>query len=223
MSNLLQVVRLGSEIMRGKGPKAVIPLIVEFQIDPMAKPFLVSSTSGFLWVEEAHPGNVVKAAVRKGPAPGDLFLGVVQSIAERGAAEGWGNSFPFTRDGVKGAIEYVRSYDLDELELIIPRLREEKGKKGKKGKGPSPRPEWLRPETFNLPCRPSSWVPDDCVVVVPRDKSYVGILGHLDAKSVVVCVHNPSRGVAIARGGVAIARGGPKDPVNDPTPRKKKG
>ena len=47
--------------------------------------------------------------------------------------------------------------------------------------------------------RLSSWVPDKCAIVVPRDREFVGVLGHLDPKSMVVCVHNPSRGMAVAR------------------------
>ena len=189
MSNLLQVVRFKTQAVKdGK-----VPIIMEFKVNPESAPYLVSSSTGLMWIPEVHPGGIIKAAVRRDATPGDLFYSVLKEVVLRGVQDQWGNTLPFTEDGVRKAIEYVKSYDLEDLEILIPRIRSEGVKAG-----PVSRPEWLNPNNFKIPMRPSTWIPDKCVVVVPREREFVGVLGHLDAKSVVVCVHNPSRGMAFA-------------------------
>ncbi len=192
MSNLLQVVQMQSQVMQ---KKSVLPVMVEFLVNPDCAPFLVSGSREMLWVDEAHPGNLVKAAPRRNTIPGDLFLEVVEAVAERGVKDGWGNVHPFTQQGVSAAIDYVRSFDLDNLEILVPRVRDEKNQDGA-----FQRPDWLCSGEFGMHVRPTGWLPDDYVVVVPRDREFVGVIGHLATKIVLVVVHNAARGIAIARG-----------------------
>ena len=190
MSNLLQVVRLNDKEMK----KGVLPLMMEVPVDPTLTPILVSSSTSLLWVEEAHPGNVVKAAVRQITSPGEVFKEVLLKVEERSLRDEWGSTNPYSEEGVKEALKYLAFYELGDVELLVPfqRAADHKG-------GLYHRPEWLKTEAFNVPLRPTSWVPDDCVVAVPLDRDFVGTIAHLNPRTVVVVVHNASRGIAMAK------------------------
>jgi hypothetical protein len=193
MSNLLLVTKLQSAALQKK--QGIIPLMVEVPIDPQTAPYLVSSTSSLLWIDEPHPGDVVKAAVRQDVAPASLFLEVLESVMLKGNQEGWGNVFPFSLQGILDAIDYVKSFDLDDLEVLVPRVKiKQDDKEGYE------RPEWLNPTNIKLPLRPTSWLPENCAVVLPKDRELVGVLGHLTNKAVIVVVHNASRCFGIAKG-----------------------
>jgi len=193
MSQLLRVLRLNSNVMKtpGKGKKPPVPLILEWAVNGDTSPYLVSSTSSVLWVEDPHEGNIIRAAVRKIPDPGVLFREILEAVAKRGKEDQWGNVHPFTFAGLKGAVDHVTSYDLDDLEILVPRVTKTKQ-----------RPDWM--QTFSqesgFPLRPSSWMPDDCALVLPKDRDFVGVLGYLGAKSAAAVVHNASRGIAVVWG-----------------------
>lgn len=189
MSNLLQVVKI--RIPKDKS----IPVMAEFPVNPECAPFLVSSSKGLIWVDVAHPGDVVKAAPRQGVTPAVLFAEVVDAVQARGLELQWGNVHPLNENGVRAAIQHVKSFDLGELEALVPRVREEKDEQEK-----FTRPDWLTTDNFGLPFRPSSWVADDCVVIVPKDREFVGMVGRVGHGAFVVVIHNASRGIAVARG-----------------------
>lgn len=186
MSNLLQVTRFQSQAMQKKG---VRPLLLEFQVSPESAPYLVTSTQGVLWVEEPFPGNVIRSAVREMGAPGALFTEMVQAVATRGVDDAWGNVFPYTQSGLESAMAYLESYGLDDVEVLVPT------------KSAPTRPEWMKTAKCGHHVRPASWVPEGWAIVVPIDKGFVGMLGHLSPKHVVAAVHNASRGIAILQEG----------------------
>lgn len=190
MSNLLRVVRLKGELKKG-----TLPLMMEVPVDPTLMPVLVSSTTGFVWIEEAHPGDIVKAAVRKIESPGVIFVEILQKIEERSHTDQWGSVSPYSEEGVREAIKYLEFYEVGAIELLVPFRRKEGAKEGSYA-----RPAWLTTENFNVPLRSTSWLHDDCVVAVPVDRDYVGTFAHFNLHTVVAVVHNASRGVAIARG-----------------------
>lgn len=184
MSNLLTISRTQFKaVSEGK-----IPLILEFKVNPQTAPYLVSSSSGMMWIEKAHPGDIIKAAVREVKAPGDLFLEVVQNVRARGLEHEWGNVHPFTEEGLTKAIDHVEGYEMGDLIILTPM---------KRGKT---RPAWFKPEKYGLPFRPCSWLPKKLAVVVPADLAFVGMLTHLTRTRVAVAVHNPSRSIGIVGG-----------------------
>lgn len=191
MSNLLHVIRVNPKAMK---KKSAIPLMVDVSVTPEAAPFLVSSSQSLMWIDQAHPGDIVKAAVRKITSPGAIFREVLETVISRGLKDNWGNVHPYSEEGVREAIRYLEFFDLTDVELLVPRTRSEKNEKG-----PMTRPVWLDRNTFDLPVHPTSWVPDGCVVVVPTDREFLGVLAHLSANQIMVILHNPSRGMAIAR------------------------
>jgi len=202
MSYLLEIYRDKSMAMKGKKN---MPLMAEVDVHPDTGPYLVSGAkTPLLWVEEPHGGTHVKAGVRQIDSPGKMFLAVLLSVEIRGRRDEWGNVHPFTPEGLQAAIDHVDYYEQGDLEVLIPRVRGEKAPDEREKDEPfvaANRPEWLHPREFQLPFRPSSWLPDNCAVVVPRDRGFVGRMTHLGPKMVFVVVHNASRGIGIARSG----------------------
>jgi len=190
MSNLLEVLRFQPKALKKKG---AAPLMVDVPVSPDTAPYLVSSYDSYMWIEKPHPGSIVKAAVRKIKTPGTAFQDVLQAIEFRGRRDEWGNVNPFSEEGVWGAIHHLEYYGIEDIELLVP---PERGKDNKQG--PYNRPEWLAPDTFNVVQRPTSWLPDDTVLALPVDRNFFGTLGHLSSSTVIVVVHNASRGMGIA-------------------------
>ena len=189
MSQLLRILRLNSKALKnpGKGKKPPVPLILEWAVNGDTAPYLVSSSTAVLWIEDPHEGNIIRAAVRKVPDPGVVFREILEAVRKRGREDQWGNIHPYTAAGLKGAVDHVQSYDLDDLEILVPRKTKD-----------VPRPVWLN--DLGYPLKPSSWLPEDCAVVVPKDRDFVGVLGYLDVKVAAAVVHNASRGIAVAWG-----------------------
>ena len=207
MSNLLQVLRFQPKALQQKGS---VPLMVDIPVSPDTAPYLVSSSTSFVWIEEPHPGDQVKAAVRTIKSPGDVFTKTILEVERRGRADEWGNVHPFTEDGVHEAIRHLEYYGIDDFELLVPRERPATAATRKTKKHPATkrdpgykRPLWLVPDNFGRPMRPSSWLPDGMVVVLPVDRNFVGTMGHLTSTKVIVIIHNASRGIGIARDAVA--------------------
>lgn len=193
MSNLLQIVRVKPDAMTKKG---VTPLILEFTVDPQTAPYLVSSTSGVVWIEAPHQGEntpIIKAAVRKGVPPGNLFWEAAQAIYARSLDAQWGSVHPFTSQGVEAAIEYVEGYDLGQVDILVSPTTPDKK-----------RPFWLLEKNIGHRVRSSSWVPENCALVVPTDRQFVGMLVHLSPTATAMAVHNPSRGFAICWDGKVV-------------------
>ena len=168
-----------------------IPVMMEFPVNPSLTPFLVSSSKGTLWV--GPRGNVVLAATRKMPNLPDYFWEVVRSTIMEGRREGWDNAHPLTKAGIEAAIEHVKYYDFDDLEILA---------------NPATpwgdiEPEWAIKQgeiplvLLGLPLQPATWLPAHTVVVVPKDRQYVGFVLLLQ-EHIASVVHNASRGIGIA-------------------------
>ena len=189
MSHLLHLVRFAPKALQRKG---AIPLLMEFPVNPETAPFLVTSTESLKWTTEAFPGDIVRAAVRQKTTKEVIFREVFESIALMGKEVEWGNAHPFTEAGFMAAMDHVLGYDLAELELLAPKVREKDHKLGKYR-----RPKWM--ESLSLPPRPTSWLPDDGAVIVPKDREYLGFIG-LVGTGIVAVVHNAARGIGVIRG-----------------------
>lgn len=181
MSNLLQVSRAKSAAVT----KGATPLLLDVHVAPETAPYLVSSSTAFLWVEEPFEGKFVRAAVRVAP-PNVFFQQALQAIITRGREALWGNVHPFSLDGIRAAIAHVEGFDLGAVEILIPPTTV------------APLPEWADPATLQCPIRFTSWLPAKCAVVVPVDREYVGVIFHLGTKHAAAVVHNAARGVAVA-------------------------
>lgn len=211
MSHLLHVSRLVSKAMQRKG---TVPLMLEYTVPEETAPYLVSSSASVMWINETHPESTLKAAVRE-TSLGLFFQEIVEAVVSMGQEMQWGNVHPLTPEGLAAAIEHVAFYDLEPLELLIPRAHpvgetipvdaddEEADAKPKSSPAALMPPE-LRPllENAGLPFRPSAWVPDGTIIVVPKDRSYVGVAHQVTPKKIAGVVHNAARGIAVVRRGV---------------------
>ena len=210
MSNLLLVTRAPSKAVQRKG---VVPLMMEYGVSAETAPYLVSSTSSVMWIHEPQPGGFIRAAVRQ-VSLDRFFQDVIAALIPTG--EQWGNVHPLTIEGLHAAVAHVNFYELGPLELLTPRAHlsddEEDGAgpdDEEDGAGPDGgvlpvglMPPELRPliEDIGLPFRPSSWVPANTIVVVPKERTFVGVVSRVTAKKIAGVVHNAARGIAIARG-----------------------
>jgi hypothetical protein len=192
VSNLLQISRVHPKAMARKG---ALPLMMEFTVNALTAPYLVSSSGAVMWVEEpmhVEGKDIVRSAVRQA-TPALMFADAIRAIVDRGRESEWGNVHPFSTEGVKAAIAHVSSYEMGNLEVLMPLFPS-------KGKGAEKRPAWTTAEKIGLPVRPTSWLPLKCAVVVPVDREYVGLLTHLSAKHITMAIHNAARSVGIAIG-----------------------
>jgi len=158
------------------------PLVMTFPVNPDAAPFLVSSNQGFVWVGEAQQG-FVHTYVQDIGDEGKLNQQIVEAIARTGEEAGWGNVHPLTEEGLEAAIQYVRYYGLEDLEILVP--------------DDETVIEFVS-SLVTIPITVMGWL-EKYVVVVPKDRNYLGTLGRLSRKKYIVLVHNPSRGLGLVQ------------------------
>jgi hypothetical protein len=147
--------------------------------DPDAGPFLITSSRALMWVDRAFPSGFLRVAVREtGPAP--LFRAMIEAIADRGSASGWGNVAPTTIAGIKKATDHLSYYGITDIELLH-------------GKG------FAIEGAQEISTTLVPWMPDGWGALVARDRSYVGTVYDFGEGHIGGVIHNASRGVAILR------------------------
>lgn len=156
-----------------------IPFLIEVPVHGSSAPFLVSGTKNLIWVERAS-NNAIKAAVRKEKLPMKLSEQIVEEIARTGREREWANNFSFSKEGLEKAVEYLRFYGIEAIEVLLP----EKSK-----------PKLTAPKGVTL-C-PVPWVTKGRAAVVPADRAYLGLVGMIGNSHWTAVVHNPSRGMAV--------------------------
>jgi hypothetical protein len=217
MSNLLQIVRSKVDVTQAK--KGMTPLILEFYVDPQTVPYLVSSSNGVMWIDEPFKGDqpFIKAAVRNGITPGDIFIEAAKAIFEKSTEMRWGSAHPFTEEGLAAAIDHVSSYSVGSLDIVVsPKPLLDGGTL----------PLWIRDRELGENLRAAEWVPENCIVVIPSDRSFLGMLVHLSGKDTAMAIHNAARGFAMcwspeAKDQDQVATNPPK-PIRVPPLRRKR-
>ena len=193
--SLLQVVRNAPEVLTKKN---ATPLILEFTVDAATAPYLVSSSKGLMWIEEPHPGStepIIKAAVRKNVTLSASFWGASKAIFAMAKERQWGSAQPYTEAGLRAAMDHVGSYGLGAVEILVSPSLEG-----------TVRPQWLIERNLigeNL--RVEAWIPDNCAIVVPVDREYLGMLVRLSPSATAMAIHNSSRGFAMCWDGTPDA------------------
>jgi hypothetical protein len=183
-NSLVHMLRTAPEVLKKDG---VTPIMLEFQVDPATAPYLVSSSKGLMWIDQVHPGNVIKAAIQRGAVLSHVFLEASLSIFERATEFRWGSAQPYTEQGLKAAVDHVMSYDVGPIEILV-------GKKTQK----AGMPKWLsNREDLSV----VSWIPENCIVVVPVDRQFLGMLVRVSPLHTALAIHNASRGFAMCWSG----------------------
>ncbi len=163
-----------------RGPSQVPPRMLEFPVSPEGAPYLVSSTRSVVWVNKASSQGTIRAAVR--PLQG-FYQEALEEIATQGKICQWGNIHPATKEGLEACIACLTGYGFEKVDILT-------------------HPESKSPEcaeTEDLSVVPCLEIPEGWWVCVPRDRSFVGIVGTVGVGKIVSLIHNPTRGVAIAR------------------------
>lgn len=188
MSHLLHVAGITSAALQRQD---VAPVMSAFPVAPECAPFLVTSSSALVWIPQAFvegtgPGvtHYVKATFRsKVPDLGTFYREVADEVRKTSLAHGWGSVQKGTAEGIKAAIEYVKSYGLDKVEILAP---------PKSG---------LTPKTFGMDIRAAPWLSPDCYIVVPVDRRDLGFVSPAGPGTIISVIHNASRGMAFAWSG----------------------
>ena len=156
-----------------------IPVWLEFHVDPETAPFLITSTRSWLWVTPRR--NIIRVGTRFLDMH-NLFMEIVQQVADTGVSSLWENVHPSTRDGVLQAIQYVHSYGFPDIEVLA---------------APDIHLDTLK--DLDVPVQVAPWLQSGHMVVVPRDREYVGFAMVVRNGMGVCLLHNPSRSIAICR------------------------
>jgi len=170
---LLQVVQLPHVGVKG------VPLFVEIPVHADTAPYLVTAHKSPLWIEAPLRGEMVRSAMIRGAWQKDIFktyYAMVMEVIRQGKERSWGNMFPNTPEGEKAAQEYLESFELTEVETLN---------------------HIKPPRVGGVLHAKNTWIPEGSAVMVPRDRSYLGIVGVWDADTYTVVIHNPARGMAV--------------------------
>lgn len=171
MSGLLQLIKIETK---------KVPLMVELQVDPTIAPYLVSSTKSFIWLKKPLRNNFLRVAVRNETLE-NLYGEIAQSIYETGKDCKWENSYSLSKMGLRRAIEYLDYYGIKDLEILSCDTD----------------PLGIGSSFDKLPVSKVSWL-DNCYLVVPQDRSYLGSVSDFGDGNYAVLIHNPSRGIAFS-------------------------
>lgn len=180
MADLLHVMNMPlPEKMRQRN---VVPLAIPCPVDPTTAPYLVSGTKEpVVWVPEAPKGKL-HAGIR---TEDNFRTEVVDAVTLMGMQQEWGNVNEFNLEGVQACIEYLKEFEIEDIDLVVNASSREAAM------------EFL---TDDLKPDEADWVPEDCIVVLPKDRSFVGWIGHVMDGKIVSVIHNPSRTITLARG-----------------------
>lgn len=168
-----------------------IPLMMDFPVNRLLSPFLVSSTKAVLWISRT-PQDRVRAATRKIASLEAYFIETVEAIILKGREMGWGNIQPLSRGGLEAAIAHLVYYDLTAVEILA----------NPKFVWSTLDPEWepgsdtMVLAILGLPVQPAVWVPLDTLLVVPKDRGFLGFV-FLIRDRIASVIHNASRGIGI--------------------------
>jgi hypothetical protein len=143
------------------------PLFVEIPVYADSAPFLVTSNRGPLWIESPLKGGIVRSAILRGSWRTEAHTMYLRMCMEV-IRRGKEMDWGNMFPGTAVGESEAREH-LSSFGLVEADVL-----------GPLENP----------------WIPPESRVVVPRDRSYLGVLGVWDDNSYTVVLHNPSRGMA---------------------------
>jgi len=158
------------------------PRIMEVPVEPQNAPFLVSGREDgehpVVWVPRAGKNGRIRVCPRK-----DLTIrtSIIQEIVLTGEEKNLGNIHALTKDGVEAAQKYLSFFGFAELEALVA----------------ADVKDTFLPKDVSV--YEKDWVPKGHLVLLPKDRSFVGDMGQMSSGHVMVVVHNPLRGMAIAK------------------------
>jgi len=163
-------------------------LAVVVPVDPRLDAILTTNVSlktPLYWYERPLGNGTVRAGVRPGQDLAAFFCLVIDAIVERGHELEYGNTHPFTLKGMEAAGDYVSSFGLRDIELLVSPLS------GKR---------YLKRGTIgDYPVVGAEWVPEYTAVALPKERSFVGMVTLAGSSGMFAVVQNAVRGISVAR------------------------
>lgn len=92
------------------------PMILEFEVPKDTFPYLITSRTGFIWIEKPH--RMVRSMVKQGSFSDDVYSIVVKMILERSISGEWGNHFSNDEKGIELGKEYLKYYEIEDVEVL---------------------------------------------------------------------------------------------------------
>jgi hypothetical protein len=178
MSDLLLVHNWNHLLKEGGIP----PRIMEVPVEPHNAPFLVSGREdgdhAVVWVSRAGRNGRIRVCPRKDPT---VRTSIITEIVSAGEQKNLGNIHALTKKGVAAAQAFLASFGFEKLEALVAEDVK----------------DTFLPKTVSV--YEKEWVPPGHLVLLPEDRSFVGDIGEMSTGHVMVVVHNPLRGMAIAK------------------------
>lgn len=161
-------------------PGGFAPRIMEVPVPQV--PCLVSAREdgpdAVVWVHKIGKTGMVRACPRKDPT---LRTSIVREIAAAGVEKNLGNVHPLTVEGVKTAQTYLHDFGFETLEALVAEDVQ----------------DTFLPGEIDVYVK--EWIPEGHLVLLPQDRSFVGDMGQMSTGHVVAVVHNPIRGIVVAK------------------------
>lgn len=168
-----------------------MPLMMEFPV-PQTPPFLVTTTRSLAWIPGTRRDRI-RAGVMQVHSTETLFKAIVDETIRTGTQAEWGNVHPFTLEGLKEAVAHPRYYGLEDLQILAHPSTDWEALN----------PEWERTEgkllarVLDLPVEIAPWLDPTTVLVIPRDRGFIGFVIEIGDTHVVSVVHNAPRAIGI--------------------------
>lgn len=180
MTDLLRVSRMD----RGR-PRNVVE-VWPFPVNPDLHPYAVSgAASKVILVAKCSKNGQVRAARRDDGLRQDFYHELVTMVFDSGEKFKWGNTHPYTKEGIHACLEHVVFYEFKEgVDLILH-------------VGSKLSQDDLEEKHQKTEIHKVDWVPENCAVVVPKDRSCVGG-ALLVGEGYVAVAHNLCRSIAVA-------------------------
>lgn len=139
--------------------------------------------------------NMVRAAIRMDVEDlGDLFANMVEALVAQSQESSWGNVFPYTGEGAQAAIQFLHQQGISQLEMLVPTVRQTEEGELKFPAGKSFFKE------LGLAVRPTSWLTEDRLLIIPKDRLFIGQLLQFFPKGVCAVAHNLNRAICVVQG-----------------------
>jgi len=155
-----------------------VPLLLEVPIEAELTPFLVTSSRKVIWIESAKNGSI-RAAVRK-VSPHEHFMELVEAFVERSQKEEWGSVLPLSREGFDSGRAHLSEYGMKDLDVLS-------------------HPDTRLPPLEGVTSVSCSWLPVGTGLLLPVDRSYLGVTFDFGGGNIATVLHNVARGLVVLR------------------------
>ena len=158
------------------------PLLLQIPIEPDVRPYLVSSTDGWVWVSKSGNPNA-RVALRPIPQGGlaELAREALAEVIRASVEHHWGSVHPLTLEGIALAVAHPAGYGYEVIPLVSSDI------------------DLASFRLDPLKVEIADWLPAKTIVVVPIER-VESAQAMLTGNSVAAILLDPSRSFGVAQG-----------------------